>query len=116
MRPLASAVCGLAVLTAAVGANVRAWAADAPALSFEVRDTAEFWRNLQGGLSVGNTSLNKLQASVTFDGEAVGRPGFRAYVQVFRTNAESLSLARTGDIQTASNIEAPKTTRLFELW
>jgi porin len=35
---------------------------------------------------------------------------------VFKTNSESLSLARTGDVQTVSNIEAPDVERLFELW
>jgi porin len=91
-------------------------AADPPALTLEVRNTAEVWRNLRGGISVGNTTLDKLQASAAFDGAAAGLPGLRLYAQVFTTNAESLSLARTGDIQTVSNIEAPKTTRLFELW
>jgi porin len=85
-------------------------------VTFEVRESIEFWRNLQGGLSVGDATLNKLQASLKFDGEAVGWRGFSAYAQVFKTNSESLSLARSGDTQTASNIEAPHVERLFELW
>ena len=115
MAPLRSLIV-LAALATALGAREPAHAAEAPAFSVELRDTADFWRNLQGGLRRGNTSLNKLSAAVTFDGEAAGIAGFRAYVQVFRTNAQSLSLARTGDIQTASNIEAPRVDRLFELW
>lgn len=91
-------------------------AARPPAVIFAVHDSAEVWRNLQGGLAVGDTTLNKLQASATFDGDAVGRPGLSAYVQVFKTNAESLSEGRTGDVQTASNIEARGVERLMELW
>lgn len=109
---------------AAAALTVCAWAGLAHAaekappspLTLEARETVEAWRNLQGGVSVGNTTLNKLQASLRFDGEAVGWRGFSAYAQVFKTNAESLSLARTGDIQTVSNIEAPDVERLFELW
>jgi porin len=112
-RPAAAAALALFAWTGAARA-----ADDSPAapLTLELRDTAEVWRNLKGGLSVGNTTLNKAQASLRFSGDAVGWKGFSVYVQVFKTNAESLSLARTGDIQTVSNIEAPDVSRLFELW
>ncbi|MDB5446475.1 MAG: Carbohydrate-selective porin OprB [Phenylobacterium sp.] len=85
-------------------------------LTLEVRESVDFWRNTQGGVGVGNTTLNKLQVSAGFDGDTVGWSGFKAYLSVFKTNTESLSLARTGDIQTASNIEAQHITRLFEAW
>jgi porin len=112
-RAIAAAAVALCVWTGA------ARAAEAPAeppLVLELRNTAEVWRNLQGGVSVGDTTLNKAQVSLLFQGDAVGWRGFSAYAQAFKTNAESLSLARTGDIQTVSNIEAPDITRLFELW
>lgn len=105
-----------AALCAAAGAARAAEDPPSGPLTLEARDTVEGWRNLQGGVAVGNTTLNKLQASVRFTGEAVGWRGFAFYAQVFKTNAESLSLARTGDIQTASNIEAPDVQRLFEFW
>jgi porin len=107
------------IATMALGGLVGgARAADAPPapLTLELRDTAEVWRNLQGGIAVGDTTLNKAQFSLRFAGDAVGWRGFSAYAQLFKTNAESLSLARTGDIQTVSNIEAPDVTRLFEFW
>ena len=91
-------------------------AARAPVVVLEVRDTAEGWRNLQGGVAVGDSTLNKLQASFRFDGAAIGWRGFSAYAQVFKTNAQSLSAGRSGDVQTASNIEAPGVERLMELW
>jgi porin len=86
------------------------------AVTVGIRESAEVWRNLQGGLAVGDTTLNKLQASVTFDGDAAGWRGFSAYAQVFKTNAEILSASRTGDVQTVSNIEAQGVERLMELW
>jgi porin len=108
---------GVSIATAlAVSSPARAADAASPAWELEVRNTAEVWRNLQGGLSVGNATLDKLQASALFKGDAVGWRGFSAYAEAFKTNSESLSGARTGDTQTASNIEAPHVTRLFELW
>lgn len=105
-----------ALLAVAAPACARAADAPPPAWTLEARDTVDFWRNLQGGISTGGTTLNKLQASLRFEGEAVGWRGLSAYAQVFKTNSESLSLARTGDTQTASNIEAAHVERLFELW
>lgn len=93
-------------------------AADAgpSAWTVEAHNTVEFWSNLRGGYSTGGATLDKLQASLRFEGEAVGWRGFSAYAQVFKTNSESLSSARTGDAQTVSNIEAVHVERLFELW
>src|SRR5258706_10566666 len=87
-----------------------------PPLTLSVVETIDFWRNTQGGVQIGDTTLNKLLVSATFDGSSLGRPGFRAHVQVFKTNGESLSGSRTGDIQTASNIEALSVTRLMDAW
>jgi porin len=81
-----------------------------------VRDTLDLWRNTEGGVKVGYTELNKLQIAVTVDGDALGQPGWRAHLHYFRTNGESLSGSRVGDIQTASNIEALSTDRLMEAW
>jgi porin len=91
-------------------------AQQAPPVTFQIANTLDLWRNVRGGLKVGYTSLDKLQLSATLDGEALGRPGFKAHLFVFKTNGESLSGSRTGDIQTASNVEALSVTRLFELW
>jgi porin len=114
---LASLACAVALAAAPWSGGARA-AETSPAspLALELRETAEVWRNLQGGLSVGDTTLNKAQVSLRFSGDAVGWSGFSLYAQLFKTNAESLSLVRTGDVQTVSNIEAPDVTRLFELW
>lgn len=118
-RPLGSRIGLWLAATACIGVApgvARAGDSPPPVWTLEARDTVEVWRNLQGGLSVGDATLNKLQASLRFQGDAVGWRGFSAYAQVFKTNSESLSLARTGDTQTASNIEAPHIQRLFEFW
>jgi porin len=91
-------------------------AARPAAVTLELHETVEGWRNRAGGVAVGDTTLNKLQVSAAFDGEAVGWHGFSAYGQLFKTNSESLSGGRTGDVQTVSNIEAPGVNRLMELW
>lgn len=113
---LTGALIAAALAVGAAPSCARAADASPTAWAFEVRNTTDAWRNLAGGVSVGNATLDKLQASALFTGEAVGWRGFSAYAEAFKTNSESLSAARTGDTQTASNIEAPHVTRLFELW
>jgi porin len=110
------AILGSLALAAAASSLACTPAAAGPAITFELFDTADYWRNLQGGLDVGNTTLNKLEAAITLDGQGMGLPGFHVYAQVFKANSESFSLARTGDIQVASNIEAPGFARLSEFW
>lgn len=108
-------------LAAALLSGGRARAEDAaptppPVLAIEANETIDFWRNTHGGLKTGYTTLNKLRLSATFDGSRAGLTGWRAHVQVFRANGESLSGGRLGDIQTASNIEAYSVTRLMDAW
>lgn len=86
-----------------------------PAVSVALRETFDLWDNVAGGVRTGVVALNKLQVSGTVQGEPFGLPGFSAHAQVFRTDGSSLS-ERVGDIQTASNIEALPTFRLFESW
>jgi porin len=107
---------GIAAFLAAALIGSRAVAEAAPPLTLDVLETADFWRNTRGGVQVGDTTLNKVRVSASFDGESLGRPGLRAHVQLFQTNGESLSGSRTGDIQTASNIEAISTSRLMDAW
>ena len=110
-RALAAAI----VLVGQAGAAPAFAQADiAPAgVFFVLHDTLDLWRNLEGGLKVGDTQLNKLQIAVTLTGDELGLPGWKAHAQYFRTNGEHLSGGRSGDIQTASNIEALSTDRLM---
>lgn len=86
-----------------------------PALTLAARATLDSWDVASGGIARGTVLLDKVQASGTLNGAAIGFAGFRAHVQVLRIGGKSLS-DRVGDIQTVSNIEAIGATRLFEAW
>lgn len=112
-------ILGLTLVAGAPSLATHARAADDPSAAPVVAtlvETLELWRNTKGGLKVGYTQLNKLQIALDFDGDAAALPGWSARLQYFRTNGESLSGGRIGDIQTASNIEALSTDRLMEAW
>ena len=94
-------------------------AADAkppPALKFSLNETVDLLRNTHGGVAVGNGVDNKIAISATLDGGAFGHDGFKAHVQVFNANEGTFSSDKAGDIQIVSNIEAPRSTRLFAAW
>jgi porin len=86
-----------------------------PPFSVAVRETLDLWDNVSGGLTTGGAALNKLQVSATLQGDVLRLPGFAFHIQVFRLDGNSLS-NEIGDIQTASNIEGGRLTRLFEAW
>ena len=111
---LAPAVAVVAAVLVAAAASAAPPPPD-PDLTLAARETVDVWRNLSGGLSVGDTTLNKLQVSATWTANKLDDPGFRIHAQIFRTNGERLT-SRTGDLQTASNIEALSVARLFEAW
>jgi porin len=107
------AVAALFLETAAGAA--RAEAAGTADVTVSLRETADAWRNLDGGVQTGWTALNKLQIGATWTARALGDPGLKLHLQVFRTNGERLT-SRLGDVETASNIEALSATRLMEAW
>lgn len=112
--PLAGA--GLALCTAAPAlASSPAAGASGPVV-VSLNETLDLWRNTQGGLQVGGAQLSKLQILVDLDGAAVGRPGWSARLQYFRTSGGAPSERLVGDIQTVDNIEAVSTDRLMEAW
>ena len=113
LAPIVAA--GIAVSPAAAQATDGV-ASPAPALRLDIRNTLDLWRNLQGGQRRGDTMLDKLQVGVSLDGDRLNRPGFTARAEAFKTNGESFSGSRTGDLQTASNIEALGVIRLSQFW
>ena len=86
-----------------------------PELTLSARETVDLWDDPSGGARGGAVVLNKLQVSAGLRGERFGLDGLIVHGEVFRTDGASLS-SRLGDIQTASNIEAVPTFRLFEGW
>lgn len=102
---------GLAALFLALPAGARA----EPALTAGLRETADVWSNLDGGVRSGGAVMSKLQLLATVHGDAAGLTGFKAHLQAFLVNGTSLS-DKVGDLQTVSNLEAPDAARLFEAW
>ena len=108
-------------MAAALGLAGAARADDAPAppppaLTLNLLEKLDFWENTGGGLRAGGTVLSKLRVSATWNAAQHGDPGFKAHVQIFAINGRPFSGDFVGDIQTLSNIEAPTSVRLFDLW
>ncbi len=111
------AAIALAVSVAgAARADDAAPAQQPPALKLNLLETLDLWANAQGGIRRGGTVLSKLRISATWNAAALGDPGFNAHVQLFAVNGRPFSGDFVGDIQTLSNIEAPTSVRLFDLW
>lgn len=94
-----------------------AWAED-KGLSFESVYTLDFFANTAGGIKRDHTYLDNLDLSLNIDTEKVGwweNGNFFIYA-LSNSGNEKLSGSIVGDTQTVSNIEAPRTIRLFELW
>ena len=73
-------------------------------------------RLASGGEAVDNAFMGKMTLALDFDGAAATRlKGTRARFNVIATSGDSLS-SLTGDLQVASNIEAPEDLRVFEAW
>jgi porin len=85
-----------------------------PVLSASARETLDLW-GVAGGVHPATIVMNKIQISGTLATDQLGLAGVTIHAQIFRTDGASLS-ARTGDIQTADNIDAAPVTRLFESW
>ena len=87
-----------------------------PPFKLSVAETVDFLHNTTGGVSVGSGVDNLVAVAATLDGENAGLPGFRAHVEIFNSTEGTFSAERSGDIQIVSNIEAPRSTRLFAAW
>jgi porin len=79
--------------------------------------TADLLRNSRGGLAVGNAYLDNLDVSLEVDGErAFGVPGLQLFAYGLYNNSARFSQELSGDAMTASNIDAPRSVRLYEAW
>jgi porin len=78
----------------------------------------EFWSNLRGGKKSGQTNLHNIDIAALLNTKQVGlwnNGVFFAHV-LSSPGGRLLTEDIIGDSQTASNIEAPHSTRLYELW
>ena len=90
-----------------------AWASQP--VAFEAANTTDAFGIVDGGVRRGVVVVNKFEAAITLDGTAMGLDGLRARASAFRTDGDSVT-ERIGDVQTATNLEAIDTARLFEAW
>lgn len=111
---LTSAV-GVALLAMIPGHALAQGAARSP-IEIGATNTFDAWRNTQGGVSRGKAFLNRFDLSVAVDGEALGRPGFRAGLLYHHIDGDDLSGELVGDVQGVDSISAPRAHRLMEAW
>jgi porin len=78
----------------------------------------EFWTNARGGYKKEQTHLHNIGVAATVDTKQVGLwNAGKFFVHVLSDQGGMLLTEEiVGDSQTVSNIEAPHSTRLYELW
>jgi porin len=96
--------------------GLRTWM-DAYGVSLAATETSEVLANVRGGLRRGATydGLTTLTLSVDTQ-KALGWAGGTFNVSGLQIHGRSLSQYNLGTLNTASGIEAPDSTRLWELW
>lgn len=106
----------LILVAAGVCAAVSARAGDfASSLQFEAGYTGDFFSNRHGGLERGNRHLSNLDVAATLDMEELfDIRGPTLFVSGQSNAGGGLSDRYVGDSFAVSNIDAPKSSRLFE--
>lgn len=89
-----------------------------PPVYLSVLYTAEFWRNVNGGIRRGDRYLDNLDVTLTVDAErALGWRGATLFIYGLYNNGHAFSGDLVGDEQVVSNIETGvRTARLYEAW
>ena len=87
------------------------------ALTVGLTESAEWLRNLHGGLKTGQVFHGLATLTLGLDTErAGGWQGGNFNISAFQIHGRSLSADFVGSLQGASNIEADRATRLWEVW
>jgi len=87
-------------------------------ITFEGVYTIDYLNNTQGGLQRKDTYLTNLDLTLTVDTQQSGlweNGTFFAYV-IDSSGQDKITGSIVGDTQGVDNIEAPRTTRLYEMW
>ncbi|QGZ64138.1 carbohydrate porin [Paraburkholderia acidisoli] len=96
--------------------GVRPWLAQY-GVSFALTETSEYLANLRGGLARGGDYDGLTLATLQLDtSKALHIPGGLFNVSALQIHGASVSTTHLGTLNTASGIEAPDATRLWELW
>ncbi len=86
-------------------------------ISFGLQEQAEVWSNLRGGRNRGAIANGLLTGTVNADlGGLVGLDGWYLYGSLFQIHGRSVGNDLVGDLQTVSNIDATRATKLYNLW
>ncbi len=107
---MANVVKAALLLAASAGISVQISAAE-----WAVVYTGEAFRNLSGGLSEDDGYLGNLDATIEWGELNWFGGGGRAFVYVLGNHGDSPGEV-IGDAQGYSNIEAPETVKLYEIW
>lgn len=117
MRSKRSVAAALIGTLAGAGAGVEALAesttsGSAPSSAVTLGYTADYWRNVKGGVERGGDYLDLLDVAVDWEKPSMG---LRAHANLIYTNGKSFS-ERVGDSHVVSNIEADRATRVLQAW
>ncbi len=86
-------------------------------ITFGLQEQAEVFGNPTGGVRQGAIFEGALLMSLAVDTEKlVSFPGGKINVSAYQIHGRGLTANNIGNLNVTSGIEAPKTTRLFELW
>lgn len=87
-------------------------------INLEASYAGEFWTNARGGHKRGQTHLHNIGVAASLNTKQAGlwSNGTLFIHMLSNPGGRLLTKEIVGDSQTVSNIEAPHSTRLFELW
>jgi porin len=85
--------------------------------TFSLQETSEVLGNVSGGLKTGAVYEGATLMGLEVDTEkAFGLPGGTFKASAYQIHGRGLSVNNIGNLNTVSNIEATRATRLYELW
>jgi len=87
-------------------------------ITFETVYTIDYLANTQGGLQRKDTYLTNLDFTLTVDTAQLGlwENGTFFVYGIDNSGGDKITGSIVGDTQGVDNIEAPRTTRLYEMW
>jgi porin len=90
---------------------------DQAGVRLELQEQRELWSNLAGGLRTGTVYNGLTTASVTVNLEKIiGWTGATFFADAYQIHGSGPSVNLLGNLQTVSNIEAARDTKLYQLW
>lgn len=92
-------------------------ALEAAGVTLSLQETAEVLGDVSGGVRRGAVFEGALQMGLDIDtGKAIGLPDGTIHASAWQIHGRGLTANEVGNLNTISNIEATRATRLFELW